>query len=123
MSPGRPRHLPSDEMIRDEFVRRVQAPLRREAGCHPAADLRRQQKHDQVKERKAHAFDSIGKRLAIANELRTEGLLVACLVDGEASGVLRTVDPVMTASLVKPLPQDAGLVPEALEISATGGYA
>ena len=54
----------------------------------------------------AKSFDRVGKRLAIENELRTEGLIVACLTAGQASGVFRPVDPVMTASLIKPLLQD-----------------
>jgi hypothetical protein len=44
--------------------------------------------------------------LAIENELRTEGLIVSCLTAGQAAGVFRTVDPIMTASLIKPLLQD-----------------
>ena len=54
----------------------------------------------------AKSFDRVGKRMAIANELRTEGLIASCIADGERSGVFRTVDPVMTASLIKPLLQD-----------------
>ena len=54
----------------------------------------------------AKSFDRVGKRMAIANELRTEGLIASCLTDGEQSGVFRSVDPVMTASLIKPLLQD-----------------
>ena len=44
--------------------------------------------------------------MAIANELRTEGLIASCLIDGERSGAFRPVDPTMTASLIKPLLQD-----------------
>ena len=54
----------------------------------------------------AKSFDQVGKRLAITNELRTEGLLAACLSEGTRRGVFRAVDPVMTASLIKPLLQD-----------------
>lgn len=54
----------------------------------------------------AKSFDRIGKRMAIANELHTEGLIAACIADGEKAGVFRPVDPVMTASLIKPLLQD-----------------
>ena len=54
----------------------------------------------------AKSFDRVGKRMAIANELRTEGLIASCLIDGEQSGVFRSVDPTMTASLIKPLLQD-----------------
>ena len=54
----------------------------------------------------AKSFDRAGKRMAIESELRTESLIAACLTDGERSGVFRNVDPVMTASLIKPLLQD-----------------
>lgn len=54
----------------------------------------------------AKSFDNVGKRMAIANELLTEGLITSCLVDGERSGAFRAVDPTMTASLIKPLLQD-----------------
>ena len=54
----------------------------------------------------AKSFNREGKRMAIESELHTEGLIAACLVAGEASGVFRPVDPVMTASLIKPLLQD-----------------
>ena len=54
----------------------------------------------------AKSFDRIGKRTAIENELRTEGLIASCIAAGEKSGVFRPVDPVMTASLIKPLLQD-----------------
>jgi TetR/AcrR family transcriptional regulator, cholesterol catabolism regulator len=54
----------------------------------------------------AKSFDRVGKRMAIANELRTEGLIASCLADGERNGVFRPVDPIMTASLIKPLLQD-----------------
>ncbi len=54
----------------------------------------------------AKSFDRVGKRMAIANELHTEGLIASCLADGANSGVFRRVDPVMTASLIKPLLQD-----------------
>ncbi len=54
----------------------------------------------------AKSFDRIGKRMAIENELHTEGLIAACIADGEKSGAFRAIDPVMTASLVKPLLQD-----------------
>ena len=54
----------------------------------------------------AKSFDRVGKRMAIANELRTESLIASCLIDGERSGAFRPVDPTMTASLIKPLLQD-----------------
>lgn len=54
----------------------------------------------------AKSFDRVGKRLAIENELRTEGLIASCIAAGEESGTFRRVDPVMTASLIKPLLQD-----------------
>ena len=54
----------------------------------------------------AKSFDRVGKRMAIANELRTEGLIASCLSDGARTGVFRPVDPVMFASLIKPLLQD-----------------
>lgn len=54
----------------------------------------------------AKSFDRSGKRMAIESELRTEGLIASCLVAGQTAGVFRPVDPVVTASLVKPLLQD-----------------
>jgi AcrR family transcriptional regulator len=54
----------------------------------------------------AKSFDREGKRMAIESELHTEGLIAACLRAGVASGAFRHVDPVMTASLIKPLLQD-----------------
>ena len=54
----------------------------------------------------AKSFDKWGKQLAIASELRTEALIAACLAAGQASGIYRAVDPVMVASLTKPLLQD-----------------
>ena len=44
--------------------------------------------------------------MAIESELRTEGLIASCIAAGQAAGVFRPVDPVMTASLIKPLLQD-----------------
>lgn len=54
----------------------------------------------------AKSFDRVGKRLAIENELRTEGILAACIAAGTADGVFRPVDPLATAALIKPLLQD-----------------
>lgn len=54
----------------------------------------------------AKSFDHWGRRMAIESELRTQNLIAACLVDGQAGGVFRPTDPTMTASLVKPLLQD-----------------
>ncbi|MFZ1428681.1 MAG: TetR/AcrR family transcriptional regulator [Geminicoccaceae bacterium] len=54
----------------------------------------------------AKSFDHWGRRMAIESELRTQNLIAACLVDGQASGAFRPTDPTMTASLIKPLLQD-----------------
>ena len=54
----------------------------------------------------AKSFDRSGRRIAIRSELRTEGLLSACLKAGQAAGAFRAIDPVMTASMIKPLLQD-----------------
>ena len=54
----------------------------------------------------AKSFDSSAKRMAIASELRTEGLIRDCIEAGQAAGVFRRVDPVMTAAMFKPLLQD-----------------
>lgn len=54
----------------------------------------------------AKSFDRAGKRMAIENELRTERLIAACLAAGQQAGVFRQLDPVMAASLIKPLLQD-----------------
>ena len=54
----------------------------------------------------AKGFDRRGKRMAIESELRTQELIVGCLTAGQASGIFRPLDPIMTASLIKPLLQD-----------------
>ena len=54
----------------------------------------------------AKSFDHWGRRMAIESEMRTQNLIAACLVDGQACGAFRPTDPTMTASLVKPLLQD-----------------
>lgn len=54
----------------------------------------------------AKSFDRWGRRMAIESELHTQGLIADCLSEGMASGAFRSVDPVMTASLIKPLLQD-----------------
>lgn len=54
----------------------------------------------------AKSFDHWGRRMAIESELRTQNLIAACLVDGQACGAFRPTDPTMTASLIKPLLQD-----------------
>ena len=54
----------------------------------------------------AKSFDRSSKQMAIDSELRTQALIVACLEAGQASGRFRPVEPVMTASLIKPLLQD-----------------
>lgn len=54
----------------------------------------------------AKSFGRAGKHMAIESEMRTETIIANCLVAGQASAVFRAVDPVMTASLIKPLLQD-----------------
>lgn len=54
----------------------------------------------------AKGFDRRGKRLAIDSGLRTQGLIADCLVAGQRAGRFRPLDPVMTASPIKPLLQD-----------------
>ena len=59
----------------------------------------------------AKTFARQGRRIAIESELRTEHLVTECLADGQTAGAFAAVDPVATASLVKPLLQDWYLKP------------
>lgn len=54
----------------------------------------------------AKAFGKQGRDIAVASELRTESLLRDVIADGVADGAFRAVDPVMAASLIKPMLQD-----------------
>lgn len=54
----------------------------------------------------AKTFDRGVRRMAIASELRTERLVAECLAGGQAAGAFAAAEPIMTASLVKPLLQD-----------------
>lgn len=54
----------------------------------------------------AKAFGKQGREMAVASELRTEGLLRDIIADGVADGSFRSLDPMMVASLVKPMLQD-----------------
>lgn len=55
----------------------------------------------------ANAFDRDARRKALAQELRTEGLLAEALVAGIAAGCFHPgLDVTMTAGLIKPLLQD-----------------
>lgn len=54
----------------------------------------------------AKSFDRRVRRMTIESELRTEQLITECLATGQATGTFETVDPTMTAALIKPLLQD-----------------
>ena len=54
----------------------------------------------------AKGFDRQGKQMAIESELRTQSLIADCLVAGQGTDDFKPHDPVMTASLIKPLLQD-----------------
>lgn len=54
----------------------------------------------------AKSLDRRGRRMAVGSELRTEQLIAECIAAGQATSAFAAGDPIMTASLIKPLLQD-----------------
>jgi AcrR family transcriptional regulator len=54
----------------------------------------------------AKSFGRQGREMAVGSELRTEALLRDIIADGVETGAFRPIDPMMAATLLKPMLQD-----------------